>query len=123
MVYQDRKTLADCGGLIHLSLVWRIMREEVGTVVERVSMSCSILNGDHKQASSTRLTGEQRFYCRNGFQREPFEACYSHILFNLMFKYIGQIFLWSDKRHQRNMARHCLFYPELRENTVQMQMC
>lgn len=37
------------------------------------------------------------------------EACFSDILFNLMLKYIGQIFLWSDKRHQRNTARHCLF--------------
>lgn len=65
MVYQDRKTLAVCGDLIRLSLVWRIMREEVGTVVGctmgRVSMSCSILNDDQKQTLSTRLTGEQRF--------------------------------------------------------------
>lgn len=64
MVYQDRKTLAVCGGLTCFSLVWRIMREDIGTVVGctmgRVSMSCSILNVDQKQTLSTRLIGEQR---------------------------------------------------------------
>lgn len=58
------------------------------------------------------------------FSEGTLEACYSDTLFSRMLKYIGQIFLWSDKRHQRNTARHCLFVlPELRENTVQMQMC
>lgn len=51
--------------VFRFSLVWRITREEVGTVVGytmgRVSMSCSILNDDQKQTLSTRLTEEQRF--------------------------------------------------------------
>lgn len=43
------------------------------------------------------------------FSEGTLEACYTDTLFNRMLEYIGQIFLWRDKRHQRNTARHCLF--------------
>lgn len=74
-MYQGRKTLEVCGGLIRLSLVWRITREEVGTVVGctmgRVSMLCSILNDDQKQTLSTDLLENKDSSAATVFRGNP----------------------------------------------------